>query len=222
MPTSISLGPDVESAPNPYGSHEGALSSFLTAYWLERTEEDVLHQWRVETLDNNFHARLLIRILKEISEAPFEGVVDSLISDGGICLYHPESETTAARDFTYDEYHIWFKEHIQKLTQIEDESRNSPPGVLRELLLRFWKNDGIEAAIKRWYEYVEIDRGEASAVIAKLNKLLDDPPDNLSKILKDFGNISLYHQSENSARPYNEVETLEWLRDLVQRLNIDR
>ncbi|MEM7014382.1 MAG: hypothetical protein AAF585_23215, partial [Verrucomicrobiota bacterium] len=195
-----------------------ALGALIYGMLIESTDDEVIEGWRETTRSSNCHARVFLQYLQEIAADPpsnlFEKLSEAEIQFGSsFDSSSPQNHELVARS--------WISKLAVKLTEIEDEERNSPEGVLREFLLRFWKGDGIGAAIERWREYAQKNQDEAVAVCEKLNELLERAPMNLSEILFDFGNISLYIQSEDTARPYNETETLEWLRNFVNQLKTE-
>lgn len=202
---------------NPYSTSNQALITFLSYFWVDREKSESLNQWIEYVRESNLQARIILDQLKKVIKVPPSDLAQILEYHGGVHLYHynPESETTVP--YSLDESLAWLKKLLNELELIEKRERNSPEGVLRELLIKFWAGKTEDDAIQEWRKYLIEHRQESRLVLEKLAVLIENPPENLSKILWKYGRISLPNNHTSSSKL--DEGSLQWVKAVLTKFS---
>jgi len=102
---------------NPYASPVDALRAFLAYFWIDRSEQVALTQWKTYVQESSQQAVLLLEHLKAVVENPPTDLADILQRHGWVYLFH-DDDATEPRPYSYAEYVEWLRQMTARLESI--------------------------------------------------------------------------------------------------------
>lgn len=211
----INLQPLETNYENPYGSKENTLQTFLEYFWVDREDKESFEQWKQYVRESNIQAQIVLDQLNLLIKNPPANLSQIIEKYGEVYLSPDDSDTQTSISDNNSKALAWLKIIWNKLAQIERDERNSPEGVLRSFLLKFWSSNTEHEAMRKWIDYKLKNSEEAKLVIEKLTLLLDRPQIDLPQILWKYGRISF---SNESFEKKNE-ESIKWLKNVLAKFS---
>jgi hypothetical protein len=87
------------------------------------------------------------------------------------------------------------------------------------VLNHFWRHADDEAQLRaRWADYARRYDDQVDRIVADLEAVAADPPDDLRELIAEEGWRHLSHDADSSPRPYSVPESAAWLRDQIAML----
>jgi hypothetical protein len=91
-----------------------------------------------------------------------------------------------------------------------DEDK-SPAERLCEFLRLAWMDNTPEEARAFWAKRVELFPADARETLSAIDRVIDNPPENLIELMQECGWISLYEETYETVTPLEKDAYVEWL-----------
>lgn len=110
----------------------------------------------------------------------------------------------------------WFNDDLlsEEKSRRSEARRSDPVGCVAELVQAIFEHNTEEEARQLLRYRVGMSPSFGADILACLDTLVADPPSDLAAILRDRAGLYLY-RGDDSATPYGDQETLEWLREMA-------
>jgi hypothetical protein len=106
----------MSSHENPYASPVEALRAFLAYFWIDRSDQVALTQWKTYVQESSQQAGLLLEHLKAVVENPPTDLADILQRHGWVYLFHDDAPEP--RPYSPAEYVEWLRQMTASLESI--------------------------------------------------------------------------------------------------------
>lgn len=95
----------------------------------------------------------------------------------------------------------------------------TPRTTLGTVLNHFWRHADDDAQLRaRWADYARRYDDQVDRILADLEAVAADPPDDLREIIAEEGWRPLSHDADTAPRPASPAECAAWLRDQIAML----
>jgi hypothetical protein len=95
----------------------------------------------------------------------------------------------------------------------------TPADTLVSVLQAFWRHSEDDDEIRDgWRDYARRYDDQVDRILAGLEAVAADPPDDLREIISEEGWRPLYHDADTAPRPYSVADSADWLREQIAML----